>query len=216
MVGSAAGNGLTDQVPGQIVAVFLQVGLIGSHTDGLFMGQLLVHLVQQHFAGVFLTQAGQCLKPLHLLGADGVHLGQMGFGFFLLFLELFFAFFQRLGLAVEGGLFLVDAVLLPGDLSAALLDLLVGFGLLGVHFRFQAEGFVLGLQNGFFAFLVCGLDRFVHQPGCLGFGAADLSLSGLFTVVVTNKITPADASSNCDDHDHDPSDRGHCVHSPQS
>ena len=34
--------------------------------------------------------------------------------------------FQRLGLAVEGGLLLVDAVLLTADLRTALLDLLVG------------------------------------------------------------------------------------------
>ena len=215
MVGCTAGNGLPDEVAGQIVAVLLQVGLVGCHTDGLFVGQFLVHLVQQHFAGVFLAQTGQRFQPLHLFGADGVHLRQMGVGFLVLLLQLFFFFLQSFGLAVQSCFLLVDAVLLTGDLSAALLDLLVGFRLLGVHLRFQAEGLVLCFQNSFFSFLVCGLDRFVHQPGRLGFGAADLGLGGLFTVVVTNKITPADAGSSCDHgHDQNQCDRGHRVHSP--
>ena len=95
MVGSAAADGLTDEVACNVVAVFLQVGLVGSHTDSLLVGELLVHLVQQHLAGVLLAQAGQRFQPLHLLGADGVHLRQMGVGFLVLLLQLFFFFLQH-------------------------------------------------------------------------------------------------------------------------
>ena len=68
VVGSAAADGLTDQIACNVVAVLLQVGLIGGNAHCLFVGQLLVHLVQQHFAGIFLAQTGQRFQPLHLLG----------------------------------------------------------------------------------------------------------------------------------------------------
>ena len=57
--------------------------------------------------------------------------------------------------------------------------------------------------------MLCGLDRFVHQPGRLGLGAADLGLCGLFTVVVTNKIARS-CGSDSNDQCHDHSDHGHC------
>ena len=213
MVSGAAADGLTDHVAGDIIAVFLQIGLIGSHTDSLLVGELLVHLVQQHFAGILLAQARQGLQALHLLGTDGIHLSQAAVGLLVLFLELFFLLFQGFGLAVQRIFLLVNAVLLAADLSTALLDLLVGLSLLGIDLGFQAESLVLGFQNSFFSFLVSGLDCFVHQAGSLGFCAADLCLGGLFTVVVTNKITRA--GSNSSNHDHDQqNDRGHRVHSP--
>jgi len=107
------------------------------------------------------------------------------------------------------------AVFLAADLGAALLDLLVGFGFLGVHFGFQLECLVFCFQDGFFSFLVCGLDRFVHQAGSLGLGTADLSLSGFFTVVITNKITRGTCHNGDHDYDHNHCDCGHRVHSPQ-
>ena len=209
MVSSAAADGLTDEVAGDAVAVFLQVGLVGSDADGLLVGQLLVHLVQQHLAGVLLTQAGQRLQTLHLLGAQGIDLRQMGVSLLVLLFQLVLALFQCLGLAVEGRFLLVDAVLLTADLCAALLDLLVGLCLLGIHLGLQTEGLILCFQNCFLALLVSSLDRFVHQPGSLGLGAADLGLSGLLTVVVTNKIARScgsDSNDQCRDH----SDYGHC------
>ena len=213
VVSGAAADGLTDHVAGDVIAVFLQVGLVGSHTDSLLVGELLVHLVQQHFAGILLAQARQGLQALHLLGTDGIHLSQTAVGLLVLFLELFFLLFQGFGLAVQRIFLLVNAVLLAADLSTALLDLLVGLCLLGIDLGFQAESLVLGFQNSFFSFLVSGLDCFVHQAGSLGFRAADLCLGGLFTVVVTNKITRA--GSNSSNHDHDQqNDRGHRVHSP--
>ena len=213
VVSGAAADGLTDHVAGDVIAVFLQVSLVGSHTDSLLVGELLVHLVQQHFAGIFLAQARQGLQALHLLGTDGIHLSQTAVGLLVLFLELFFLLFQGFGLAVQRIFLLVNAVLLAADLSTALLDLLVGLCLLGIDLGFQTESLVLGFQNSFFSFLVSGLDRFVHQAGSLGFRAADLCLGGLFTVVVTNKITRA--GSNSSNHDHDQqNDRGHRVHSP--
>ena len=81
----------------------------------------------------------------------------------------------------------------------------------GIHLGLQLEGLVLCFQNRFLAFLFCGLDRFVHQTGGLGFRAADLGFGGLFTVVVTNKIACTDARSKRDDQDHDPDDRGHRI-----
>ena len=213
MVGSAAADGLSDEVAGDVIAVFLQVGLVGGNAHSLFVGQLLVHLVQQHLAGVLLTQAGQRFQTLHLLGAQSVDLCQTLLGFSGALFQLFFLLFQRFGLAVQRRLLLVDAVLLTADLRTALLDLLVGFCLLGIDLGFQTESLVLCFQNRFLALLVGGLDRLVHQPGSLGFGAADLSLGGLFTVVVTNKIARSHADST-NDQGHDHSDRGHCVHSP--
>ena len=62
VVSGAAADGLTDHVAGDVIAVFLQVGLVGSHTDSLLVGELLVHLVQQHFAGILLAQARQGLQ----------------------------------------------------------------------------------------------------------------------------------------------------------
>ena len=145
MVGGAAAHGLTDQVAGDVVAVLLQVGLVGGNAHGLFVGELLIHLVQQHLAGVLLAQVGLCL--------------------------------------------------------------------LGIDLGLQLEGLVLGFQNRFLALLVCGLDRFVHQAGRLGFGAADLCFGGLFPVVVTNKIARS-CTDNTHDQGHDHFDRGHRVHSP--
>ena len=86
---------------------------------------------------------------------------------------------------------------------------------LGVHFGFQLECLVFCFQDGFFSFLVCGLDRFVHQAGSLGLGTADLSLSGFFTVVITNKITRGTCHNGDHDYDHNHCDCGHRVHSPQ-
>ena len=209
VVSSTAADGLADEVAGDAVAVLLQIGLVGGHADGLLVGQLLVHLVQQHFAGVLLAQAGQRFQTLHLLGAQGIDLGQMGLGLLVLLFQLFLALFQSLGLAVEGSFLLVDAVLLAADLRTALLDLFIGLCLLGIDLGFQAESLILCLQNGFLALLVGGLDRFVHQPGRLGLGAADLGLRGLFTVVVTNKIARS-CGSDSNDQCHDHSDHGHC------
>ena len=210
MVGSAAADGLTDQVAGNVVAVLLQVGLVGGDAHSLFVGELLVHLVQQHFAGVLLAQTGQRFQTLQLLGAQGVDLGQALLGFRRALFQFFFLFLQRFGLAVQRRFLLVDAVLLTADLRTALLDLLVGFRLLGVHLRLQLEGLVLCFQNRFLALLFSGLDRLVHQAGRFGLCAADLGFGGLFTVVIANKIarTNADHSS---DQGHDHSNRGHRV-----
>ena len=38
-------QGLTDHVAGDVIAVFLQVGLVGGNAHGLFVGQLLVRCV---------------------------------------------------------------------------------------------------------------------------------------------------------------------------
>ena len=213
MVGGAAAHGLTDQVAGDVVAVLLQVGLIGGNAHGLFVGELLIHLVQQHLAGVLLAQAGQRFQTLHLLGAQGVDLGQTGVGLGGTFLQVLFLALQGFGLAVQGIFLLVNAVFLTADLSTALFDLLVGLCLLGIDLGLQLEGLVLGFQNRFLALLVCGLDRFVHQAGRLGFGAADLCFGGLFPVVVTNKIARS-STDNTHDQGHDHFDRGHRVHSP--
>ena len=213
VVSSTAADGLADEVAGDAVAVLLQIGLVGGDADGLLVGQLLVHLVQQHFAGVLLAQAGQRFQTLHLLGAQGVDLGQTGVGLGGTLLQVLFLALQGFGLAVQGIFLLVNAVFLTADLSTALFDLLVGLCLLGIDLGLQLEGLVLGFQNRFLALLVCGLDRFVHQAGRLGFGAADLCFGGLFPVVVTNKIARS-CTDNTHDQGHDHFDRGHRVHSP--
>ena len=41
-----------------------------------FVGQLLVHLMQQHLAGVLLAQTGQRFQTLHLLGAQSIDLAR--------------------------------------------------------------------------------------------------------------------------------------------
>src|SRR5699024_160099 len=159
MIGGAPADGLGDHVAGDVLAVVLQVGLIGGHPQGLFVGQLLVHLVQQDFAGVGLAQAGQHFQPFHLLGPQLVGLGQVGVGLGQALLDLFLPLFQGFGLFVQGVFLLVDPVLLAADLRPALLDLPVGFGLLGVHLGLHLKDLVLCLKNGLFLLLGRGLDR---------------------------------------------------------
>ena len=212
MVGGAPADGLRDHVAGDVLAVVLQIGLIGGHPQGLFVAQLLVHLVQQHLAGVGLAQPGQHLQPLHLLGPQLVGFGQMGVGLGQALLDLFLPLFQRLGLFVQGVFLLVDAVLLPADLSAALLDLPVGFGLLGVHLGLHLEDLVLCFENGLFLFLGRGFDRLVHQPGRLGLGAADLGFRGLFAVVEPTQKARDSADSQCNERGHNRDHDCGCIH----
>ncbi len=212
MIGGAPADGLGDHVAGNILAVVLQVGLIGGHPQGLFVGQLLVHLVQQDFAGVGLAQAGQHFQPLHLLGPQLVGLGQVGVGLGQTLLDLFLPLFQGFGLFVQGVFLLVDPVLLAADLRPALLDLPVGFGLLGVHLGFHLKDLVLCLKNGLFLLLGRGLDRLVHQPGRLGLRTADLGLRGLFAVVETAKKARDNANSQCNERDHHGDHDCGCIH----
>ena len=212
MVGGAPADSLGDHVPGNVLAVVLQVGLIGGHPQGFLVGQLLVHLVQQHFAGVGLAQAGQHFQPLHLLGPQLVGFGQVGVGLGQALLDLFLPLFQGLGLFVQGVFFLVDPVLLPADLGAALLDLPVCLGLLGVHFGLHLEDLVLGLEDRLFFLLGRGLDRLIDQAGRLGLCTADLGFCGLFAVVETDKKARGNASSQCNDRDHDCDHDGGCIH----
>ena len=51
-VSRAAGNGLANQLTGEVVALVLHVSLVGADLHSLFVGQLIVHLLQQHGAGV--------------------------------------------------------------------------------------------------------------------------------------------------------------------
>ena len=108
------------------------------------MGQLLIHLVQQHFPGVGLAQAGQHLQPLHLLGPQFVGFGQVGFRLGHPLLDILFPLFQGFGLFVQRVFLLVNPVFLTADLGAALLDLPVGFRLLGIYVRLHPKHFVLG------------------------------------------------------------------------
>ena len=110
------------------------------------MGQLVVDLLEQHGAGVLLRHGGDGFELFDLAQLELFQLVQAGFN------ELR-ALFEVLLLALHGGgalvqrlLLLVHAALLAADLGTAVLDLLVGL-------RFQAEGFVLGFNDGLFAFL---------------------------------------------------------------
>ena len=145
-VGRAAGDGLADHLAGDGVAFILHVGLVGGHTHGFFVGQLVVDLLEQHGAGVLLRHGGDGFELFDLAQLELFQLVQAGFN------ELR-ALFEVLLLALHGGgalvqrlLLLVHAALLAADLGTAVLDLLVGL-------RFQAEGFVLGFNDGLFAFL---------------------------------------------------------------
>ena len=120
------------------------------------------------------------------------------------------ALFQVLFLALQGGgalvqlfFLLVNAALLAGDLGAAVLDLLVGFG-------FQLEGFVFGLDDGLFAFLLGGFDGVVDDA--LGFllGRADLGL-GSALAVLPAQIKAERRSGNGNNYHHHQYDDGYHV-----
>ena len=211
-IGCAAGNGLADQLTGDGITFVLHVSLIGADLHGLFVGQLIVNVLQQHGAGIFLGHGGDGFQLFGLAQLELFQLVQAGFHQFAALFQVLFLALQGFGLAVQGIFLLVNAVFLTADLSTALFDLLVGLCLLGIDLGLQLEGLVLGFQNRFLALLVCGLDRFVHQAGSLGL-AADLCFGGLFPVVITNKIARS-CTDNTHDQGHDHFDRGHRVHSP--
>ena len=145
-IGGTAGNGLAHHLTGHIVALVLEVGLIGGNAHRLLVGEFLIQALQQHGTGVLLGHAGDGFQLLGLAQLELFQLVQAGF-------HQLTALFQILFLALDGGgalvqrlLLLVHTALLPGDLGTALLDFLIRLGL-------ELECFVLGLDDGFLAFL---------------------------------------------------------------
>ena len=194
-IGRTAGNGLTDQLAGEVVALVLHVCLIGADLHCLFMGQLVIHLLQQDGAGILLGHGRDGfqlfgLAQLELLQLVQTSLDSLGAALQVLLLALHLG-----GALVEGLLLLVDAALLTGDLGTAVLDLLVSIAL-------EFKGFVLCFDDGFLTLLLRSLDSIVHDA--LGFvlSAADLCLSSalaVFTAEVKTK-RPGNSGSNKNQH----------------
>ena len=194
-IGRTAGNGLTDQLAGEVVALVLHVCLIGADLHRLFMGQLVIHLLQQDGAGILLGHGRDGLQlfglaQLELLQLVQTSLDSLGAALQVLLLALHLG-----GALVEGLLLLVDAALLTGDLGTAVLDLLVSIAL-------EFKGFVLCFDDGFLTLLLRSLDSIVHDA--LGFvlSAADLCLSSalaVFTAEVKTK-RPGNSGSNKNQH----------------
>ena len=194
-IGRAAGNGLTDQLAGKVVALVLHVCLIGADLHRLFMGQLVIDLLQQDSAGILLGHGRDGLQlfglaQLELLQLVQTSLDSLGAALQVLLLALHLG-----GALVEGLLLLVDAALLTGDLGTAVLDLLVSIAL-------EFKGFVLCFDDGFLTLLLRSLDSIVHDA--LGFvlSAADLCLSSalaVFTAEVKTK-RPGNSGSNKNQH----------------
>ena len=196
-IGCAAGNGLADQLTGDGITFVLHVSLIGADLHGLFVGQLIVNVLQQHGAGIFLGHGGDGFQLFGLAQLELFQLVQAGF-------HQFAALFQVLFLALHGGgaliqrfLLLVHAAFLAADLRAAVLDFLVGVS-------FQLERLVFGLDDGFLALLLGSLDGIVHDAFGFLFGRADLGFGGTLPVFPAKIITkrPAHGSGNDNQHPH--------------
>ena len=201
MVGGTPGDGLADHLAGHGVALVLQVGLVGADAHGLFVGQLLIQAVQQQVLGVLLGQAGNGFQLFHLAQFQLFQFVQLRLHQLAAAALLLFLLFQSGHLLVQGFLLLVQAALLAAQLAAALLDFLVGLG-------FHAQGFVLGLDYGFLAFLFCGFDGVVHNPHCFFFGAADLCFSGFAAVALAQKKACGHTDGDCNDCHHYQCDNG--------
>ena len=200
VVGGAAGDGLANQLPGHGVALVLEVGFVGGHAHGLFVGQVLVQTVQKQLLGVLLGQAGDGLQFFQLTEFQMFQFVQLGLHQFRALALLLFLLLEGGHALVQSLFLLVQAALLAGQLAAALFDLLVGLGL-------HAKGFVLGLDHGLLAFLFGGLDGVVHDTLGFLFSTAKLCLCGLAAVGRTRKKTDKPGNDSCNDRHHN-SDNG--------
>ena len=192
-IGGAAGDGLADQLTGDVVALVLHVGLVGADLHGLFVGQLVVHLLQQHGAGILLAHGGYGLQLFGLTHFQLFQLVQAGFHGLGAALEVFLFALHGGGTLVQRLLLLVHAALLAGDLGAAVLDLLVSFAL-------EFEGFVFGFYDGFLALGFSRLDGIVYDALGFVFRRADLGFGRALAVFAAQVKTerPANSSSNKD------------------
>ena len=142
MVGGAALDGQRDDLPGLGVGLFLAAGLDLLDLHGGLVGDIGLQLVQQVVLGLFTGKAGDPLQSVQLvllqllgLGLSLVQAQQLGS-------QLLLPLFHVFGFAVQVFFLLLQAVLLPLKLAAALthLALVVVLGL---------QDLLLGLQQGF-------------------------------------------------------------------
>ena len=195
-VGRAAGDGLADHFPGDVVAFVLHVGLVGGDAHGLFVGELIVDLLEQHGAGVLLGHGGDGFQLFHLAQLELFQFVQPGFHQFGALFQVFFLALHGGGALVQRLLLLVHAAFLAADLGAAVLDLLVRLAL-------QLEGFVLGFDDGFLPFLFGGFDRIVDDPLGLLLSGAEFGLGHALAVGDAEvKAERPDRGGNDDDHQH--------------
>src|SRR5699024_6557493 len=113
------------------------VGVVGADLHCLFVGQLVVHLLEQHGAGVLFAHGGDGLKFFGLAQFQLLELVQAGLHRLAAALEFFLLALHGGGALVKRFLLLVHAALLAGDFGPAVLDFFVGFA-------FEFKGFVLG------------------------------------------------------------------------
>ena len=194
-IGSTAGDGLPHQVTGDLVALILHVGLVGTDFHCLFVSQLVVHLLEQHGAGILLAHGGNGFQFFGLAQFQLFQFIQTGFHRFAAALEFFLLALHGGGALIQRFLFLVHAALLAGDFGTAVFDLFVSFAL-------EFEGFVLRFDDGLFALLFGGFDGIVYDALCLLLRRSDLGFGGAFTAFSAKIKTkrPGDGSNNKDHH----------------
>ena len=93
------------------------------------MGQLVVHLLQQHGAGVLFRHSSDGFQLFGLADLQLLQLVQTRLHRFGAALEVLFLALHGGGALVQRLLLLVHAALLAADLGAAVLDFLVGLAL---------------------------------------------------------------------------------------
>ena len=74
----AAGDGLADQLTGEVVALVLHVRLVGADLHRLLVSQLVVDLLEQHGAGVLLGHGGDGFQFFGLAQLELLQLVQAG------------------------------------------------------------------------------------------------------------------------------------------
>ena len=186
MVGSAALDGRGDDLAGAGIGLVLGALLQLLDLERGLVRHFALDLLDQVLLGVFGSKTGNALKHFGLAALDDldffVFLVQSG----MLLVESLFALFQRVGLAVEVLLLLLEPALLLLLLGAAFLDFLLVF-------VSGAQDIFLCLQHDFAFLAFSALDRFVDNTKRLFIGVGDLLL-GAFSGSLANPNTKKNAN----------------------
>lgn len=186
MVGSAALDGRGDDLAGAGIGLVLGALLQLLDLERGLVRHFALDLLDQVLLGVFGSKTGNTFEHFGLAALDDldffVFLVQSG----MLLVEGLLALFQRVGLAVEVLLLLLEPALLLLLLGAAFLDFLLVF-------VSGAQDIFLCLQHDFAFLVFSALDRFVDNTKRLFIGVGDLLL-GAFSGSLANPNTKKNAN----------------------
>ena len=183
MIGRAALNGHGDKLPGNLVAVFLNLLLILPDLHGLFVHQLALQDVQHVLLGLLGGKRGNFLQHVKLALLHGLGLFQALLGLFVALVNLFFLALHAFQLAFQALLFLQVPPLL-------VLNLLAPVGELLFRLVSQAVYFILALQHDLLFPGLGGFHRAANDPLGLLLGGADGGLRLVFTVADAQEKAP--------------------------